>query len=58
MKALTCSETPLAAFGTALLLCLLSALPALAAEPKPDFSIKTSNCPGLGLNLLTDPMGL
>src|SRR5688500_3416150 len=40
MKALTCSQTPLAMFGTALLLCLLS-LPAFAAEPKPDFSIKT-----------------
>ena len=40
MKALTCSQTPLAMFGTALLLCLLS-LPASAAEPKPDFSIKT-----------------
>ena len=36
-----CSETPFATYSVALLLGLFSTLPALAAEPRPDFSIKT-----------------
>ena len=38
---MTCSDTPLAAVGTALVLGVLLMLPAFAADPKPDFSNKT-----------------
>ena len=36
-----CSETPFATYSVALLLGLFSTSPALAAEPRPDFAIKT-----------------